>query len=307
MFNKVQKILVTDDYVGQRIDNYLINLLKGVPKSKIYSIIRKGEVRINGSRKKPSYKLVHGNEIRIPPLQYLNEKSKEDFIPTDLVNLLKDRIIYENDDYLAINKPEGIASHGGSGIKIGLIETIRNFGKNYRECKLIHRLDKDTSGCQIVSKKQSFLRKCNEEIRQGKSFKEYLVIVHGEWPSERKEISSYLIKTKNSRGENYVKENEDGKKSVSKFKVIKHSKNITKLSCNIITGRTHQIRVHCSSVGNFVIGDVKYGNREMSKFYKHFGRMFLHSHRLEIPGLSLSICAEEPESFKKILKFDETL
>ena len=160
MFNKVQKILVTDDYVGQRIDNYLINLLKGVPKSKIYSIIRKGEVRINGSRKKPSYKLAHGNEIRIPPLQYLHEKSKEDFIPTDLVNLLKDRIIYENDDYLAINKPEGIASHGGSGIKIGLIETIRNFGKNYRECKLIHRLDKDTSGCQIVSKKQSFLRKC---------------------------------------------------------------------------------------------------------------------------------------------------
>ena len=305
MLNKSHKIKVSKEVLGQRIDNFLINYLKGIPRSKIYSIIRKGEVRVNGSRKKPLYKISEGDEIRIPPLN-IDEK-KELFIPENFIKLLKERIVYENQNYLIINKPSGVASHCGSGIKLGLIESVRNFGKSYRDCKLIHRLDKDTSGCQIIAKKQSFLRKCNEEIRLGKSFKEYLVIVHGEWPSERKEISSYLIKTKNSRGENYVKENEDCKKSVSKFKVIKHSKNITKLSCNIITGRTHQIRVHCSSVGNFVIGDVKYGNREMSKFYKHFGRMFLHSHRLEIPGLSLSICAEEPESFKKILKFDETL
>ena len=306
MFNKVQKIQVKQDYAGQRIDNYLINLLKGVPKSKIYSIIRKGEVRVDGSRKKPSYKLLKGNEIRIPPL-YFDEKAKEDFIPKDLVNLLKDRIIFENDDYLAINKPEGVASHGGSGIKIGLIESVRNFGKNYRDSKLIHRLDKDTSGCQIISKKQSFLRKCNEEIRSGKSYKEYLAVVLGKWPVERSEISSNLDKTKNLKGENYVIENKEGKKSVSKFKIIKHSKNITKLRCNIITGRTHQIRVHCASVGNFIVGDSKYGNKDLDKYYKHFGRMFLHSYRLEIPGLSLSICAEEPESFKKILKFDETL
>ena len=305
MLNKSHKIKVSKEVLGQRIDNFLMNYLKGIPRSKIYSIIRKGEVTVNGSRKKPLYKISEGDEIRIPPLN-IDEK-KELFIPENFIKLLKERIVYENQNYLIINKPSGVASHGGSGIKLGLIESVRDFGKLYRDCKLIHRLDKDTSGCQIIAKKQSFLRKCNEEIRLGKSFKEYLVIVHGEWPSERKEISSYLIKTKNSRGENYVKENEDGKKSVSKFKVIKHSKNITKLSCNIITGRTHQIRVHCSSVGNFVIGDVKYGNRELSKFYKHFGRMFLHSHRLEIPGLSLSICAKEPESFKKILKFDETL
>ena len=306
MFNKVQKIQVKQDYAGQRIDNYLINLLKGVPKSKIYSIIRKGEVRVDGSRKKPSYKLLKGNEIRIPPL-YFDEKAKEDFIPKDLVNLLKDRIIFENDDYLAINKPEGVASHGGSGIKIGLIESVRNFGKNYRDSKLIHRLDKDTSGCQIISKKQSFLRKCNEEIRLGKSYKEYLAVVLGEWPVERGEISSNLDKTKNSKGENYVIENKEGKKSVSKFKIIKHSKHITKLRCNIITGRTHQIRVHCASVGNFIVGDSKYGNKDLDKYYKHFGRMFLHSYKFKISSLNLEICAEEPESFKKILKFDETL
>ena len=229
----------------------------------------------------------------------------------DLPEDIEIEIKKQTKDFIVINKAPGIVVHPGSGNRSGTIlnSLLFNFPElaDLPRAGIIHRLDKDTSGCQIVSKKQSFLRKCNEEIRLGKSFKEYLVIVHGEWPSERKEISSYLIKTKNSRGENYVKENEDGKKSVSKFKVIKHSKNITKLSCNIITGRTHQIRVHCSSVGNFVIGDVKYGNRELSKFYKHFGRMFLHSHRLEIPGLSLSICAEEPESFKKILKFDETL
>ena len=306
MFNKVQKIQVKQDYAGQRIDNYLINLLKGVPKSKIYSIIRKGEVRVDGSRKKPSYKLLKGNEIRIPPL-YFDEKAKEDFIPKDLVNLLKDRIIFENDDYLAINKPEGVASHGGSGIKIGLIESVRNFGKNYRDSKLIHRLDKDTSGCQIISKKQSFLRKCNEEIRLGKSYKEYLAVVLGKWPVERGEISSNLDKTKNSKGENYVIENKEGKKSVSKFKIIKHSKHITKLRCNIITGRTHQIRVHCASVGNFIVGDSKYGNKDLDKCYKHFGRMFLHSYKFKISSLNLEVCAEEPESFKKILKFDETL
>ena len=306
MFNKVKKIEISEDFDGQRIDNFLINLLKGIPKSKIYSIIRRGEIRVDGSRKKPSYKLIKGNEIRIPPLEF-DERSKPKFIPKNLINLLKSKIIYENDEFLAINKPCGVASHGGSGIKIGLIESVRNFGRNYRECKLVHRLDKDTSGCQIISKKQQFLRKCNEEIRLGRSFKEYLVIVHGEWSKNKKKISSNLIKTKNLKGENYVYENPDGKESISKFKVLMQSKNLSKLSCNIITGRTHQIRVQTSSEGFSIVGDSKYGRRELNKKYNQFHRMFLHSYKLKIPNLNISIEAKEPNEFKKILKFDETL
>ena len=158
MFNKVQKIQVKQDYAGQRIDNYLINLLKGVPRSKIYSIIRKGEVRVDGSRKKPSYKLLKGNEIRIPHL-YFDEIAKEDFIPKDLVNLLKDRIIFENDDYLAINKPEGVASHGGSGIKIGLIESVRNFWEKLQRLKINSPIGQRHLGVPNYFKKTEFFKK----------------------------------------------------------------------------------------------------------------------------------------------------
>ena len=134
MFNKSHKIKVSKEVLGQRIDNFLINYLKGIPRSKIYSIIRKGEVRVNGSRKKPLYKISEGDEIRIPPLN-IDEK-KELFIPENFIKLLKERIVYENQNYLIINKPSGVASHGGSGIKLGLIESVRNFGKLYRDCDL---------------------------------------------------------------------------------------------------------------------------------------------------------------------------
>ena len=202
MFNKSHKIKASKEVLGQRIDNFLINYLKGIPRSKIYSIIRKGEVRVNGSRKKPLYKISEGDEIRIPPLN-IDEK-KELFIPENFIKLLKERIVYENQNYLIINKPSGVASHGGSGIKLGLIESVRNFGKSYRDCKLIHRLDKDTSGCQIIAKKQSFLRKCNEEIRLGRSYKEYIAIVNGRWPKTKTKVISSILKTKNKSGEHKV-------------------------------------------------------------------------------------------------------
>ena len=140
--SEVKKVIIDKNVSGQRLDNFLLNYLKGVPKSKIYSIIRKGEIRVNSKRKKPSYKLVNGDELRVPPIK--TSLRENQFVPTNIISLLKDAIVEENDDYIAINKPEGIASHGGSGISIGVIETIRNFGKAYRDAKLVHRLDKDT-------------------------------------------------------------------------------------------------------------------------------------------------------------------
>jgi len=170
---EVKKIQINENLSGQRLDNFLITELKGVPKSKIYSIIRKGEIRVNSKRKRPSYKLNEGDEIRIPPIRTTNKENS--FVPSKIISLLKESVIYENEDFIAINKPPGIASHGGSRISIGVIEAIRNFGKEYRDAKLIHRLDKDTSGCQIIAKNNKFLRHCNSLISERKVKKTYQV------------------------------------------------------------------------------------------------------------------------------------
>ena len=303
MFNKSHKIIVSKEFLGQRIDNFLMNYLKGIPRSKIYSIIRKGEVRVNGSRKKPLYKISEGDEIRIPPLN-IDEK-KELFIPENFIKLLKERIVYENQNYLIINKPPGVASHGGSGIKLGLIESVRNFGKLYRDCKLIHRLDKDTSGCQIIAKKQSFLRKCNEEIRLGRSYKEYIAIVNGRWPNTKTKVKSSILKTKIKSGEHKVISSSFGKESITNFEVLSLSRNYSKLRCELVTGRTHQIRVHVSQEGYPIVGDSKYGCRAIKNEQKKIKKLYLHSHMLKIPDLGVSFKVEEPEDFDILLKNDE--
>ena len=188
--NKVQKIIVDNDHTGQRLDNFLLNFLKGIPKSKIYSIIRKGEVRVNSLRKKVSYKITKDDLIRIPPL---NLPIRPDKVPSiSLIKILQNNIIFEDNNCLVIDKPFGIGSHGGSGISIGLIEAVRNFGKEYRNCKLVHRLDKNTSGCQLISKKQKFLRTCNSLIRERKIKKKYIALVHGHWPKDRSFIENKL-------------------------------------------------------------------------------------------------------------------
>jgi 23S rRNA pseudouridine955/2504/2580 synthase len=288
------------------LDNFLINLLKGVPKSKIYSIIRKGEVRVNSSRKQAKYKLIKADLIRVPPIRLT--PSKEKFAPKDMIDLLKESIIFEDKNYIAINKPKGIASHGGSGISIGLIEAVRNFGPEYRDCKLVHRLDRSTSGCQIISKKQQFLKQCNELIRNGRANKSYIAIVKGSWPDNQKRIVSNLSKDILVSGERMVKETADGKKSITEFKIIEKSNLFTKLSCNLITGRTHQIRVHTSNFGFPIVGDDKYGDRETNKSLNKIGldRMYLHSKSFKISELEINLESEEPKEFKKLIKVSDS-
>ena len=305
--NKVQKITVNKDYSGQRLDNFLLNYLKGVPKSKIYSIIRKGEVRVNSSRKQVFYKIKENDLIRIPPLQIEN---KEDIkAPFELTDVLKRSVIFEDDDCLVINKPFGIASHGGSGISFGLIEAIRNFGPRYRDCKLVHRLDKNTSGCQLVSKNQSFLRKCNNLIREKKIIKKYIALVHGNWPENLNLIENKLIKNIGVSGERMVKVSSDGKNSITKFKLIEKNNFFSKLSCNLVTGRTHQIRVHTSHSDFPIVGDDKYGDRHKDKKFLHqdLKRMYLHSKSLEIKELNLKVISNEPKEFKKLIKISESM
>jgi 23S rRNA pseudouridine955/2504/2580 synthase len=306
MLEKVQKIEIKESHEGQRLDNFLINLLKGVPKSKIYSIIRKGEVRVNSSRKQARYKLIKADLIRVPPIRLT--PSKEKFAPKDMIDLLKESIIFEDKNYIAINKPKGIASHGGSGISIGLIEAVRNFGPEYRDCKLVHRLDRSTSGCQIISKKQQFLKQCNELIRNGRANKSYIAIVKGSWPDNKKRIVSNLSKDILVSGERMVKETADGKNSITEFKIIEKSNLFTKLSCNLITGRTHQIRVHTSNFGFPIVGDDKYGDRETNKSLNKIGldRMYLHSKSFKISELEINLESEEPKEFKKLIKVSDS-
>ncbi len=302
---EVKKIIINENISGQRLDNFLLNQLKGVPKSKIYSIIRKGEIRINSKRKKPSYKLINGDEVRVPPIKILTRETQ--FVPTNIIALIKDAIVEENDDFIAINKPEGIASHGGSGISIGVIETIRNFGKAYRDAKLVHRLDKDTSGCQIIAKNNNFLRFCNKLISERKVNKTYQAIVHGNWIHKDGIYEINIKKNMLIGKERMVRISEGGKIAKTFLKAIESSKNFSLIQCELITGRTHQLRVHLSELGFPIVGDKKYGIKE-NMLLKGSGlktRMYLHANSFISKDLNIHINVKPPIEFKKILKNDE--
>ena len=302
---EVKKLIINENISGQRLDNFLLNQLKGVPKSKVYSIIRKGEIRINSKRKKPSYKLVIGDEVRVPPIKTSSKESQ--FVPTNVIALLRASIVEENDDYIALDKPEGIASHGGSGISIGVIETIRNFGKSYRDAKLVHRLDKDTSGCQVIAKDNKFLRNCNKLISERKVKKTYQAIVHGNWIHKDGIYEINIEKNMLIGKERMVRISDGGKIAKTFFKVIESSKHFSLIQCELITGRTHQLRVHLSELGFPIVGDKKYGIKE-NKFPSSSGhkkRMYLHSNSFISEDLNIHINVKPPKEFKKILKNDE--
>ena len=303
--SEVKKIKINENISGQRLDNFLINELKGVPKSKIYSIIRKGEIRVNSKRKKPSYKLHKDDELRIPPVKIKERKNL--FVPSKIITLLKKAVIYENNDFIAINKPEGIASHGGSGISIGVIEAIRNFGKSYRNVKLVHRLDKDTSGCQIIAKNNQFLRRCNKFISDRKVKKTYQAVVHGKW-TDKKGVYEMNLKKSNLQGnERVVRVSELGKIAKSIFKPLQVKNTLSLLECELITGRTHQLRVQLLELGFPIVGDKKYsfkGNSSLNllNFKK---RMYLHANSFTAQDLDIDISIDPPEEFKKIIKIGE--
>ena len=302
---EVKKIIIDENISGQRLDNFLMNQLKGVPKSKVYSIIRKGEIRINSKRKKPSYKLINGDELRIPPIKV--SKRENHFVPTNVIALIKDAIVEENDDYIALNKPEGIASHGGSGISIGVIETIRNFSKAYRDAKLVHRLDKDTSGCQIIAKNNKFLRRCNKLISERKIKKTYQSIVHGNWSHKDGIYEINIEKNMLIGKERMVRISDGGKIAKTFFKAIESSKHFSLIQCELITGRTHQLRVHLSELGFPIVGDKKYGIKEnkLPKDLDYKKRMYLHANSFISKDLNIHLNVKPPEEFKKILKNDE--
>ena len=302
----VSSYIVDEEYENTRLDNCLISKLKNLPRSKIYSIIRKGEVRVNGSRSKPDRRLKKDDVIRIPP--YRVEERSQNTASKSLIELLKERIIYNKNSVLILNKPEGLASHGGSGLSLGLIEAVRQIDDKFKNAQLVHRLDRGTSGCIVLSLKRSVLRTLNTEMREGRVEKKYLAIVGSKWPHKEIQITSNLKKNHLRSGERHVIETPDGKQSITKFKRLKSNQNVCLLECTLLTGRTHQIRVQVSNEGHPIIGDKKYGQVELNNFYSKRGikRMLLHAKEINFPEIDIFCSAEEPLLFKEILSNDGT-
>ncbi len=302
----VSSYIVDEEYEDVRLDNCLISRLKNLPRSKIYSIIRKGEVRVNGSRSKPDRRLKKDDVVRIPP--YRIEERNQNRASKSLTELLEERIIYNKNSVLILNKPEGLASHGGSGLKLGLIEAVRQIDDKFKNAQLVHRLDRGTSGCIVLSLKRSVLRTLNTEMREGRVEKKYLAIVGSKWPHKEIQITSNLKKNHLRSGERHVIETPDGKQSITKFKRLKSNQNVCLLECTLLTGRTHQIRVQVSNEGHPIIGDKKYGQVELNNFYSKRGikRMLLHAKEINFPEIDIFCSAEEPLLFKEILSNDGT-
>lgn len=282
--NSVRFVRVSDDEAGQRIDNFLKRQLKGVPKSLIYRILRKGEVRVNKKRIKPDYKLLANDDVRIPPV-----RTSEPDKPVANANLskiahLNDCVLFEDDCLLVLNKPSGFAVHGGSGLNFGVIEGLRALRPEARFLELIHRLDRDTSGVLMIAKKRSALRELHRQLREKIVHKHYLALVHGKWPRSLKKVNAPLAKNALASGERIVRVDEvQGKPSLTRFQLERNLGEMTLIQASPVTGRTHQIRVHCQSAGYSIAGDSKYSTHEQQSTAKAFGlgRLFLHAWKIE--------------------------
>ncbi|MFT5718227.1 MAG: 23S rRNA pseudouridine955/2504/2580 synthase [Oleiphilaceae bacterium] len=275
---QVKFVTVTEKNETQRVDNFLITQLKGVPKSKIYKIIRKGEVRINKKRCKPETKLVLADIVRIPPVFGLAEASETPKVSKSLTSYLDTAVIFEDKWLLVINKPSGLAVHGGSGIHLGLIEALRTRYPETQFLELVHRLDRDTSGCILIAKSRSALRNLHEQFRNGEVNKIYHLAVYGSWPKHRKFVDVPLKRSEMQSGERVVLVHQDGKPSQTRFKTLNSSEHFSLMEAKPLTGRTHQIRVHALFSGCPLVGDVKYLARDKEDFHgMEKSRLMLHA------------------------------
>ena len=275
----VRIVAISEEEAGQRIDNFLRTQLKGVPKSMIYRILRKGEVRVNKKRIKPEYKLEAGDEVRIPPVRVAEREEAAISPKLDRVASLANAILYEDDYILVLNKPSGTAVHGGSGLSFGVIEGLRALRPEARFLELVHRLDRDTSGILLVAKKRSALRSLHEQLREKGMQKDYLALVRGQWPSHVKVVQAPLLKNILQSGERVVRVSSEGKPSETRFKVEERYAQATLVKASPVTGRTHQIRVHTLHAGHPIAFDDRYGEREFDKLLAPTGlrRLFLHA------------------------------
>ena len=309
---------IGDESAGQRIDNFLLRACKGVPKSHIYRILRSGEVRVNKGRVDAAYRLELGDVVRVPPIRVAKPETPAS-VQVPAANF---PLIYEDDHLLAIDKPAGVAVHGGSGVSFGVIEQIRQARPQAKFLELVHRLDRDTSGILLLAKKRAALLNLHEQIRASRTDKRYLVCVQGEWPTDwgnKRVVKAALHKYVGGDGERRVRVQEDGQSAHTVFNLVERLGVFTLLEAELKTGRTHQIRVHLAHLAMPIAGDDKYGDFALNKNLARAGarpslkRMFLHAYRLRLlhpfTGSPLLLEASLPavcESFLQQLRDNST-
>lgn len=278
----VREVRIGEHQAGQRIDNFLITQLKGVPRTHIYRILRKGEVRVNKGRIKPDYRLQEGDVVRVPPVR-TGEAPPPSQPGSRVLELIEQSIIFEDDALLILNKPAGIAVHGGSGVNYGVIEALRALRPQAPFLELGHRLDRDTSGCLVVAKKRSALRAFQERLRSGGMEKQYLALVKGRWGGGSRRVSAPLRKNVLSSGERIVRVDPEGKPALSIFEPLTLYTGASLMRVTLVTGRTHQVRVHAAHAGHPLAGDDKYGDADFNRYMAARGlkRLFLHASALQ--------------------------
>jgi 23S rRNA pseudouridine955/2504/2580 synthase len=293
------------ELAGQRLDNFLLGRLKGVPRSHVYRLIRSGQVRVNSGRSTPSYKLRAGDRVRVPPVA--RPEAAPAVVAPGGLDWLERRIIYEDARLLVLDKPAGLAVHGGSGVALGCIEALRVLRPQAKSLELVHRLDRATSGCLLVAKRRSALRLLHALLREGGMDKRYLALVRGRWEHGSQDIDAPLA-ARRREGEVRVRVDEEGKLAVSRFKRIEAFGSVASLvEVRLLTGRTHQIRVHAAHFGHPLAGDDRYGDESFNAAMQGLGlaRMFLHAHSLSFvwpdTGQDFAISAPLPDELRAVL------
>ena len=303
---KARRLAIDEEQAEQRLDNFLFRQLKGVPKGHVYRLLRTGQVRVNGRRAKPDYRLASGDEVRIPPVRQA-EITPPVRPGSRQLAALQAAILFEDEQLLVINKPAGMAVHGGSGVSFGVIEALRTLRPEQRSLELVHRLDRDTSGCLIIAKKRSALRALHAALREGAVEKRYLALLAGGWSGGERQVRLALEKNVLQSGERRVHVAETGKPAESRFQPLQAFKNAMLVEVTIMTGRTHQIRVHAAHLKHPVAGDDKYGDREANRYFRSLGlkRMFLHARSLgfkqPVSGEAIRVSAQLDDNLKTVL------
>jgi len=278
---EVAHVRVGADEAGQRLDNFLIARLKGIPRTRIYRMLRKGEVRVNKGRSAASYRLCAGDMVRIPPVRRVAPGAKAT-VGAGAREFLDRSVLFEDDRLIVLDKPSGMAVHGGSGLSFGVIEALRAARPDAPYLELVHRLDRETSGCLMIAKRRSYLRSMHALLREGRVEKRYLALVRGHWDLGTRLLEDSLKTHHREGGERHVKLDEGGKTAASRFSPVQLFRTASLVEVELLTGRTHQIRVQAAGVGHPLAGDDKYGDPEFNRRARAMGlrRMFLHAHSL---------------------------
>lgn len=299
----VRKVSIDSELAGQRIDNFLRRELPGLPKGRLYRILRRGEVRVNGGRVRAEYRLCDGDEVRIPPAR-INQGTPP--LSPERVASIENCILFEDKRVLVIDKPSGLAVHGGSGISHGAIELLRAARPELRDLSLVHRLDRETSGCLVLAKRRSALRELHARFREGRVEKNYLALVVGDWQLGDHLVVAPLLVENRKNGERHVIVSERGKPAQTRFSLSRTFGKCSLLNCRPLTGRTHQIRAHALSVGHPILGDERYGDTEQNRIAQKKGlrRLFLHAQSIAFPddsGNELHFTAPLPDELQAYL------